>query len=45
MYMSNGLCICVYMCSRERLYLIVRMKDNMHAYICVYTGVCVYVSA
>lgn len=40
MYMSDGLC----MCPRKQLCIIVRMKDNMHVYICVYTGVRMYVS-
>ena len=39
-YMSDGLC----MCPRKQLCIIVRMKDNMHVYICVYTGVRMYVS-
>lgn len=46
---GRGTCVyvkwIVYMCSRERLCIIVCMKDNMRVYICVYTGVHMYVSA
>lgn len=46
---GEGTCVyvkwIVYMCSRERLCIIVRMKDNMRVYICVYTGVRTHVSA
>lgn len=45
---GEGTCVyvrwIVYMCPRKQLCIIVRMKDNMHVYICVYTGVRMYVS-
>lgn len=45
---GGGTCVyvrwIVYMCPRKQLGIIVRMKDNMHVYICVYTGVRMYVS-